>query len=574
MAKRIFFQFVLVFALLLQTQVLRAQERVYVSTDKELYLAGESIWCSVFCIDESTGKYSQFSSVAYLEFHSKRGIEALIKVAMVDGRGCGRLQVPFSFATGNCTIVAYTSKDGGDSKGEFNGKTVTVFNTLSSDKVKDGVEVVEKGEPVMAPEHKPVEDSGAISIEVGEQGNGAVPVKIRNAGGDGASFSVSVYHIDGIEDIIGKRGYDNTSLLERKGDFEVTGIEEYAGEMIRTRVFRDGKPLRGNDAKGVYMYMSAMGNTDDTYIANVDSLGYATYYTNNISGKRDLLFDVVTNVRQTAKIGSGAGSGNDLRVEKVEGEFKHIPAEIPVLKISGELEEPLKKRSMRMQVGRRFEQDTLFNLMPMRSNDFFGAVEPIVYNLDDYTRFPLMKEVISEYVSNLRVRMVEGEERLLVLWQETEGVYTVSRQYALALLDGVPVRDHSKIINMDPLLVKQIIIYPRRYLLNYFMFDGIVKFNTYKGDMGGMKLGEDVNILSHDGPQYPLAFMGDRIPKNGRYPNYNSTIYWNPVVDMDKDGVYKFNCPLPDYKGNFRIVVEGIDGAGNCIYKEAVVSIE
>ncbi|MBE6223692.1 MAG: hypothetical protein E7122_00470 [Bacteroidales bacterium] len=574
MKKRGVFQLVLAFALLLQASGIHSMERVYVSTDKELYLAGESIWCSVFCIDESTGKYSQFSSVAYLEFHSKRGIEALIKVAMIDGRGCGRLQVPFSFATGNCTIVAYTSKDGGDSKGEFNGKTVTVFNTLSSDKVKDGVEVVEKGEPVMAPEHKPVEDSGAISIEVGEQGNGAVPVKIRNAGGDGASFSVSVYHIDGIEDIIGKRGYDNTSLLERKGDFEVTGIEEYAGEMIRTRVFRDGKPLRGNDAKGVYMYMSAMGNTDDTYIANVDSLGYATYYTNNISGKRDLLFDVVTNVRQTAKIGSGAGSGNDLRVEKVEGEFKHIPAEIPVLKISGELEEPLKKRSMRMQVGRRFEQDTLFNLMPMRSNDFFGAVEPIVYNLDDYTRFPLMKEVISEYVSNLRVRMVEGEERLLVLWQETEGVYTVSRQYALALLDGVPVRDHSKIINMDPLLVKQIIIYPRRYLLNYFMFDGIVKFNTYKGDMGGMKLGEDVNILSHDGPQYPLAFMGDRIPENGRYPNYNSTIYWNPVVDMDKDGVYEFNCPLPDYKGNFRIVVEGIDGAGNGIYKEAVVSIE
>ena len=79
MGKRLFFYFVLVFALLLQTQVLRAQERVYVSTDKEFYLAGESIWCSVFCVDESTGKYSQFSSVAYLEFHSKRGMEALDK---------------------------------------------------------------------------------------------------------------------------------------------------------------------------------------------------------------------------------------------------------------------------------------------------------------------------------------------------------------------------------------------------------------------------------------------------------------------------------------------------------------
>mgnify|MGYP003303373447 CR=1 FL=1 len=86
MGKRLFFYFVLVFALLLQTQVLRAQERVYVSTDKEFYLAGESIWCSVFCVDESTGKYSQFSSVAYLEFHSKRGMEARIKASSCASR--------------------------------------------------------------------------------------------------------------------------------------------------------------------------------------------------------------------------------------------------------------------------------------------------------------------------------------------------------------------------------------------------------------------------------------------------------------------------------------------------------
>lgn len=573
MKKRRVFQLILAFVLLLQVSGIHSMERVYVSTDKAYYLAGESIWCSVFCIDGSTGNFSGHSSVAYLEFHSREKMEACIKVALVNGRGCGRLQIPFNFGTGNYSIVAFTGKDGGDSKEKFNGKTVTVFNTLTSQRVNGGVEVVEDGEPIRSPVQEGPVQTGGISIEAAEQNNGVIPIKIRNTGNNNANMSISIYHIGRIEELIGERGYDSTSLLERKGDFAPTGIEEYAGEVIRARVYKDGKPLAGKEAKGVYMYMSAMGNTDDTYITNLDSAGYATYYTNNISGTRDLLFDVVKDVSQTVKVDKGTKRDVGYKIELVEEKFNHVPAEIPVLKISERLEEPLRQRSLRMQVGRRFDADTLYNLMPMRSNDFFGAVEPIVYNLDDYTRFPLMKEVVSEYVSNLKIRKVDGRQRLLVMWQETEGVYTASRQYALAMLDGVPVRDHSLLINMDPLLVKQIIIYPRRYLLNYFMFDGIVKFNTYKGDMGGLKLGDNVSILSYEGTQYPLAFMGDMLPDNGRYPNYNTTIYWNPIAEVDAGGEFSFNCAVPDYGGTFRIVIEGMDSRGNAVYSEGTVVI-
>lgn len=571
--KRIVYTIVFLCMSLMYAGNLHSQERVYVSTDKENYLAGESIWCSVFCIEETTGNYSQYSSVAYLEFHSREKMEACIKIALINGRGCGRFQIPFNFGTGNYSIVAFTRKDGGDSKGEFRGKTVTVFNTLTTHRVNGGVEVVERGDPIKSPVQKAVEQTAGISIEATDMSNGRIPVKIRNTGSSCVDLSVSIYHIDGIEELVGERGYDNTSLLERKGDFAQTNLAEYAGEVIRARVLKDGEPFVGGKAKGVYMYMSAIGNTDDTYITNLDSAGYATYYTNNVFGKRDLLFDVVTNTSQTVKIDENVGD-KDLKVEIVEEKFNHVPAEIPVLKISGNLEKPLRQRSMRMQVCRRFDADTQFNLMPMRSNDFFGAVEPVVYNLDDYTRFPLMKEVVSEYVSNLRIRKVDGTERLLVLWQETEGMYTVSRQYALAMLDGVPVRDHSLLINMDPLLVKQIIIYPRRYLLNHFIFDGIVKFNTYKGDMGGLNLGKNVSILSYEGVQYPLSFSGNNLPDSTRYPNYNSTIYWNPMVQVDAGGEYMVDCVAPHYKGQFRIVIEGIDRRGCPVYAKKVITIE
>ena len=78
-----------------------AQERVYVSTDKEVYLSGENLWCSVYCLDDSTGEFSNLSDVAYLQFVSNEGVAATHKVALIGGRGCGVFQIPVDFATGN-----------------------------------------------------------------------------------------------------------------------------------------------------------------------------------------------------------------------------------------------------------------------------------------------------------------------------------------------------------------------------------------------------------------------------------------------------------------------------------------
>ena len=524
-----------------------AQERVYVATDKDIYLAGENLWCSVYCIDQDTGTYSTVSSVAFLEFHSAGKLESTIKVPLIEGRGCGRLQIPLNFATGNYSIVAYTRRDGGESIGEFNGKIVTVFNTLVSQKVKDGVEVVAKGEPLQPEQSVAMHSKGNLSVEVQKANENVLPIVLENNGNGKMQLNVSVYHVDDLTRQIGASGYSRNTLLQRKGDFARTGWVDYAGEVIKVRV-------SVTEGKAKYVYMSAMGNTDDLYMSNVDSLGYVTYYTSNISGKRDLMFQVVSDTLFSCK------------VDLINPVYKHTPAEIPVLKISEDLQDGLVSRSMNMQITKRFEADTLLNLMPMRINSFFGAVEPIVYQLDDYTRFPLMEEVIREYVSNLKVRRQDGQQVLRVEWEAAPGKFVTSKGNVLALLDGVPVRDHSKLINMDPLLVKEIIIYPRKFVLNYFLFDGIVKFNTYKGDMGGVNPGENVTVLTHDGVQYPLAFTGSRVAGNRKYPNYNSTIYWNPILALPGGEALQINCVLPEYKGEFRVVVEGLDSSGQEVY--------
>lgn len=234
--RKIYKHLALVLCAVLFALGLQAQERVYVSTDKECYLAGENMWLSVYCMDGKTGEYSNLSKVAYLEFHNLEGMASTIKVPLKDGRGCGRFQIPLGFATGNYSIVAYTARYGGNSIGEFNGKVVSVFNTLSSQRVKDGVAVV--GEDGSLYGEGKVKDRCnwlSLDVDAAQEKEGAVPVTVKNLSGKGASVSISVYHLDELVGMAGEYGYDKSSLLSRKGDFEVADEVDYAGEVIKVQ---------------------------------------------------------------------------------------------------------------------------------------------------------------------------------------------------------------------------------------------------------------------------------------------------------------------------------------------------
>lgn len=550
---------------------LYARERVYVSTDKSCYVAGESIWCSVYCLDEEG--YSNLSSVAYLQFFSNEGAKATVKVGLIDGRGCGRFEIPFSFATGNYSIVAYTKRSGGESISDFKGKVVSIFNTLTVERVEGGVEVIPDIKESVQFEDVEAMQGSAIELEVPKsnmRGGAAVPVKLRNLSGHNASLSISVYHVDELEKMVAPHRFNTISLLERTGEFVQTTGLDYAGEVIRAKLTgSDGKPAAGKN-----VYMSAVGGNMDVYVAVSDQDGVVTYYTNNIYGGKDLVFDVASDFNIAKNLHSDDAEEEEYIFSIIEENHNHKTAPIPVLEISPQMRDALVKRTMNMQIAKRFEADTIYNLMEMRANPLLGDIDGLVYNLDDYTRFPTMTDVIREYVRGLRIRRYGKQADIQVLWESSIANFGFTEGYALALLDGVPVRDHKLLVEMDPLLVRQIVVYPRQFAMNNFIFDGIVEFRTYKGDMGGITPGGNVKIISHKGVEYPLAFFGNRVAGSINYPNYNSTIYWNPVVDMAPGASFGVECQLPAYKGEFRVVVEGLSSDGSPIYATSHFNVE
>ena len=93
-----------------QQRTILLQEKIYVQTDKRLYLTSETIWFKIYNVDASFHQLMDVSRIAYVELLSADHKPALqVKVELNDGMGDGFLEIPASLVSGNYTLRAYTS---------------------------------------------------------------------------------------------------------------------------------------------------------------------------------------------------------------------------------------------------------------------------------------------------------------------------------------------------------------------------------------------------------------------------------------------------------------------------------
>src|SRR6516225_1067433 len=70
-------------------------EKIFVHTDKTFYLAGESIWFKLYCVDENFHRPSDISKVAYVEIVNAENKPVLqAKISLDEGSGNGSFIIP------------------------------------------------------------------------------------------------------------------------------------------------------------------------------------------------------------------------------------------------------------------------------------------------------------------------------------------------------------------------------------------------------------------------------------------------------------------------------------------------
>jgi hypothetical protein len=109
------------------------QEKIYVHTDKSVYLPGEIIWFKIYSVDASFHQLLNLSKVVYVDVidNGHNGIMQA-KIAVNYGTGSGSLYIPVSVSNGNYTLRAYTNWMKNFNPDYYFEKSITIINPLKS----------------------------------------------------------------------------------------------------------------------------------------------------------------------------------------------------------------------------------------------------------------------------------------------------------------------------------------------------------------------------------------------------------------------------------------------------------
>ena len=533
-------------------------ERVYVSTDKDVYVAGETVWCSAFCMDAGTGRLSGANSVAYLEISSSDGILATCKVALVGGRGSAAVQIPVTAPTGNYSLIGYTSSSRGRGDLHVDAKVISVFNTSSSARVKNGVDILD-ADGYAAFEKPAKVSSGSVELgPVPEAGrSSSFDLAVSNRMNSGVTMSLSVYRDDMIASPCGKTIVDFPGVPFKMFDGKAEDME---GEAFHGRLF-------GADAEAVaadYDLLAVVafpGYAQDVYAGRIAPDGTVSFSTGNVYGKRDMVCEII-----------GLDDSKDCRLF-IDSPFEGVKVPgIPGLKMSEVMRTSLEDRHRALGMDLKAGIDTLVEFLPRRHSVFLTDDRCTRYHLDDYTRFPTLKETLIEITPDLRVRKdVKGRPQIQTVLEGVIKDNTAFSGNMLVLIDGVPVKDVERLLEFDAMLISDILVYPYSYSLGSAIFNGVVDFVTKQSDISSFKFDRNVVIVDWQGEAYPVAFTCVNLKPGNE--DLRQTLYWHPQLSLDAGETLKVMVRTPSYSGRFKIVAEGIASDGTPFRSESVLEV-
>ncbi|MBQ8060550.1 MAG: hypothetical protein IJ205_01200 [Bacteroidales bacterium] len=533
-------------------------ERIFVSTDREVYIAGDMVWCSLFCLD-GKGSLSSQNAVSYLELISSDGTVAEAKIGLLGGRGCGSFRIPVTVPTGMYRLVAYTASEANEEGTPWmsGSRILTVFNTTSTARVKDGVEIVDEKTYESFRREEPA-GLGRLALNA--------PARVRKGEdvnlvvlneGPMADLSLSVYH----EDDIVPSPQDNTIesfLKSLPGSAEpvVTGSRplEYDGEIIHARM--RGEMMDTLDY--AVATLSSAGSPSNLYIG-VTSNDEVFFHTNNIYGDREIVCEV-------SRLDKKSG------VIEIENPFLYPSAgDLPKLLLSKSQRESLSFRKKTLRDEKTLMLDTLATFLRHREDLLLESSPLKHYHLDDYTRFSSVREILVEIIPSLALRRDKGRYYMTMMASDATDSYKARVGNLLVMMDGVVLSDLNSLLDFDAMLLEDIDIYQQAIVCGRAAYSGVVNFITKKNYVTALTFPANVRVVDFKGVSYPVAYLGD-VPEGAA--DTRQVLYWHPALSLEKGGQVRTVLHAPSYSGRFRIVAEGLSEDGIPIHQERIFEVE
>ncbi len=329
-------------------------------------------------------------------------------------------------------------------------------------------------------------------------------------------------------------------------------VPEYNGPIVVGRV-TDTKT--GNPVPGIETYISVPGFQNEFNSSTSDKNGTIKFEMKDFYGSSEIFLQTNTANDRTYRFDVADPFSSNFSSTLLSA-FTLIP----------QTENSLRQQSVSMQVqniysGKKLKQFVTANF---DTTPFYLNADE-TYLLDNYTRFTTLEEVLREYVALVDVRKKEGNFHF--------GVYNFAtgvkmKDDPLVLLDGVAVFKFNKLMEVDPLKLYKVEVLNRKYFLGNSIFDGILNWTSYKGDLAGYDPGQHTTIIDYDGLQTEREFYSPsydtREEKQSHLPDFRNVLLWSPHIKIASGASKEIDFYTSDIPGKYLVEVQGISKSGLC----------
>jgi hypothetical protein len=338
---------------------------------------------------------------------------------------------------------------------------------------------------------------------------------------------------------------------------------EFKGHIISGTIVdtRTGRPVP--DLEG---FLSVPGKRSQFTTARSDSSGRVAFEMRNMYGSSEIIVQTNLAVDSLDRIDID-DPFSQVYPRRVYPPFRE-PLQNPVT-IS---EHNLSMQIQNAYAAMRAQQLTL----PALDSSAFYLHPDLTYNLDDYTRFTTMEEVLREYV-----QLVNVSRRGLHyhLWTFDAPHATPFDDDPQLLLDGVPIFNTDQLMQFDPFKIRKVDVLTRRYFLGASFFDGLVNWVTYKGDLSGYQLDPHAIAVDYEGLQDKREFYSPAyvtpVQKASRLPDFRNVLYWDPSLPVTPGSAEgkPVRFYTSDMPGKYIVVVQGISSGGAPLYGTTTIEV-
>jgi hypothetical protein len=540
--------------LLLGAQV--QQEGLVLLTDRGHYISGETINYKAFYRRPAESSDAAWSRVLYVELILPNGTPLVQSKVLLDTSTSGSLLIPEGISSGSYYLKAYTRWMRNCGPENFVYTSLRIYDPYN-----------EQVLPVdtMGWEPRPVETllnqpemhgSDMLECLLAKDSYGTreeVVVDLNwNFSFAPANLTISVAR-SGLQ---GGQSYFRPGCSEDKqGASDI--LPETQGLSLT------GQAVSFSDrtsAPYATIYVSVLGGDRDFFCNYSDSAGRFYFSFPGYAGERDLFVSAYH-----SKI-------DDLEL-LIDRDFSQDALQLPSYPVSlnDTLTELITEMSVNAQVSQQYypKQVLIQETQAPEELLFYGRPTSSI-KFDDFVNLPTLEEYFVEVVPQVAVRRSGGVRRLILQGEHPD----LSIYPPLLMIDGVAIFDIEAVLAVSPRLIDRVEIVNAPYIRGNVSFGGIISLISKNNDLGYIDLPSSgllvnyhmLDLSASDTIQYGI--------QDPRLPDVRNTLYWNPGLELNSTSGKRISFRTADLKGEYEILIRGIDSTGKYLEKRAGFKVE